>query len=328
MYDRYSLISRGYVDRYFDHILSDHRQNPLAPLYIESELGAPARQVALLAELEHVGLRFEGKRCLDIGCSNGSLLLAARRKGAEQCVGVDVSDVRMASARQLCEGSGIELMVLDLATTDLPAGCGPFDLIFCTDVLEHVQSIPGILAAMARHLAQTRDARVFVTLFNHLSDVCVASEPHYGVPGMVLLDRDRAAEIWTAVRGQLKSNLDYEVERWPDYASLAEYARSTGLRITPHLDVAGLLANRNRFWTGYAARLDDLERTSTARLGELALSSAHHALLRDSIRRYCRDALASHRAFEAGFPQMSEDDVIAFYLRYYAQPIRCFFSHA
>jgi len=144
----------------------------------------------------------------------------------------------------------------------------------------------------------------------------------------VLVDRDTAAEIWTTVRRQLRSNLDYEVERWPEFASLTEMARAASLKITPHLDIAGLLANRHRFWTGYQERLDELERSTAVRLEELEMSSAHRLLLRDSIRTYCRDARASHHDFEAGVSRMSDDEVIGFYLRYYAQPIRCFLGHA
>jgi 2-polyprenyl-3-methyl-5-hydroxy-6-metoxy-1,4-benzoquinol methylase len=328
LYERYPLIPRAYCDLYFGNILTGHRLNPLAPLYIESELGAPARQVALLDELESAGIRIDGRRCLDVGCSNGSLLLAARGRGAARCVGVDVSEARINSARRLCEGADVELLVHDLVDTGLPESCGPFDVILCTDVLEHVTSIPAILGAMARHLARTDDARIFVTVYNHLNPVCVASEPHYGVPGLVLIDRDSAAEIWNAVRGQLKSAVDYEVEGWPDYPALADDARRSGLRITPHLDRAGLLANRHAFWSGYAQRFDELERTTSARLEELDLSVAHRTRLRDAIHRYCRDAVAAHRAFEAGLSRMSDDDVVLFYLKYYAQPIRAFLSHA
>jgi 2-polyprenyl-3-methyl-5-hydroxy-6-metoxy-1,4-benzoquinol methylase len=328
MYERYPLIPRGYTDRYFDQILAHHRPNPMAPLYIESELGAPARQLALLAEIDRAGVRIEGRRCLDVGCSNGSLLLAAKQQGASECVGVDVSEGRIASARQLCEGAGIELLVLDLATTALPDGHGPFDVIFCTDVLEHVDSIPGILAAMKRHLAATPEARIFVTVFNHLSPASVASEPHYGVPGMVLVDRAAAEEIWMAVRGQLQSTLDYEVGHWPEYASLAAHAAAAGLRIIPHLDAAGVLANRRGFWAGYGPRLDELLRNAAARLDDLQMSSAQRALLADAVRHYCRESLASHQAFEAGLPQLPDEQVLAFYLRYYAQPIRFFLAHA
>jgi 2-polyprenyl-3-methyl-5-hydroxy-6-metoxy-1,4-benzoquinol methylase len=327
MRERYPLVAGAYVDRYFEHILNEHRLNPLALLYIESELGAPARQQTLLAELEAAGMRFDGARCLDVGCSNGSLLLAAREKGAARCVGVDVSEARLASARELCQGSDVELRLLDLATGDLPENSGPFDVIFCTDVLEHVESIPGILAAMARYLAPGPDSRIFVTLFNRLSTACVLSEPHYDVPGMVLLDRASAAEIWLSVRSQRTSNLDYEVERWPDYASLQAEALRAGLTAWPHLDTARVLGDRGRFWTGYATRLEDLRRSAGERLDRLQMSSAHRTLLRDAIAGYCRDALDSHRAFEAALPAASDADVIAFYMKYYAQPMRLFLTH-
>jgi 2-polyprenyl-3-methyl-5-hydroxy-6-metoxy-1,4-benzoquinol methylase len=327
LYERYPLVAPRYVDRYFDHIQHDHRLNPLALLYIESELGAPGRQQTLLAELEAAGMRFEGTRCLDVGCSNGSLLLAARQRGAATCVGVDVSEARLASAHELCDGSDVELLLLDLATDPLPEHYGSFDVIFCTDVLEHVGSIPGIMGAMARLLSPGPDARIFVTLFNHLSASCVLSEPHYDVPGMVLLDRASAEEIWLAVRSQRTSNLDYEVERWPDYASLSAEALRAGLTARPHLDAARVLGGRDRFWTGYATRLEELQRSAADRLDQLELSPAHRARLSDAIRGYCHDAVESHRAFEAALPAASDADVIAFYMKYYAQPMRLFLTH-
>jgi 2-polyprenyl-3-methyl-5-hydroxy-6-metoxy-1,4-benzoquinol methylase len=331
MYKRYPLIARAYVDRYLDQIFSDHRPNPMAPLYIESELGAPARQLALLDELEKLGMRVAGRRCLDIGCSNGSLLLAAKRKGAARCVGVDVSQGRINSARQLCEGAGVELFVGDLAAQDLPAGCGPFDIMFCTDVLEHVGSVPGILNAMARLLSPGSNGRIFAALFNHLHGDAVASEPHYGVPGLVLIDRDTAAEIWSSVRTGLHSNLDYEVEHWPEYASLELIATAASLRMTPHLDVRGVLASRHRwrgraFWAGYAERLAALKQTSAAKLDTLTMSAAHRALLNEAIAGYCREALDSHRRFEVSLRAATDQDIVAFYLRYYAQPLRFFLS--
>jgi SAM-dependent methyltransferase len=269
-----------------------------------------------------------GRRCLDIGCSNGSLLLAALHKGAAHCTGVDVSEGRIASAKQLCEGSGIELLVADLASADPLRSREPFDVMFCTDVLEHVGSIPGILDAMACHLASGREARVFVTVFNHLNAGCVASEPHYGVPGMVLVDRDAAAEIWRSVRAQMRSNLDYEVESWPEYASLEPMAAVAGLIMTPHLDRAMVLDTRHAFWTGHREWLADLRSASSAKLEALEMSTVHRALLLDAIDRYCGEAEESHRRFEADLPRASDDEVIAFYLRYYAQPIRFFLSHA
>jgi 2-polyprenyl-3-methyl-5-hydroxy-6-metoxy-1,4-benzoquinol methylase len=328
MYERYPLVSRTYVDRYFDHILSDHRLNPLALLYIESELGAPARQIALLEELERGGIVLRGRRCLDIGCSNGSLLLAAAQRGAVRTVGVDVSEARLSSAHQLCEGSAVELLHRDIATVDLPSGWGPFDLIFCTDVLEHVASIPDMLKAMARHLAPGPAARAVVTLFNRLSPACVLSEPHYDIPGMVLLDHDIAEEIWLALRVQLKSTLDYEVGAWPDYASIVEYARDAGLKTMPHLDASAVLQGSPPFWSGYAERLEELRRAASARLDTFTLSPAHRVVLADSVDQYCNESVTRHREFEARLRHLSEDDVLAFYMRYYAQPIRALLSHA
>jgi hypothetical protein len=50
MRERYPLVAGAYVDRYFEHILNEHRLNPLALLYIESELGVPAHPQAPSSE--------------------------------------------------------------------------------------------------------------------------------------------------------------------------------------------------------------------------------------------------------------------------------------
>ena len=46
---------------------------------------------AYLKALECVGITYTGARCLDIGCSNGALLLAATARGASRAVGAEIS---------------------------------------------------------------------------------------------------------------------------------------------------------------------------------------------------------------------------------------------
>jgi hypothetical protein len=108
---------------------------------------------------------------------------------------------------------------------------------------------------------------------------------------------------------------------------LVEDARRAGLKVQPYLDVKDVLANRARFWAGYAERLSALKRSATQRLGELTLSRAHQTLLVEAIEAYCRTAMADHRPFEASSATASDEAVVDFYMRYYAQPIRLFLMH-
>jgi 2-polyprenyl-3-methyl-5-hydroxy-6-metoxy-1,4-benzoquinol methylase len=320
---RYPLVPPSYVDRYLGTLDRDHHGNPLAPLYVESELGAPQRQTELLLDLESAGVSVEGAQVLDIGCSNGALLLAARARGAARAVGVDVSEGRLASARILCEGRGVELHAVDLLEQGLPEGVGPFDVVFCTDVVEHVPSAEALFRALPPLLAGPR-AVAFVSYFNGLHPSCVLKEPHYGVPGMVLLPLEDARALWLSVRESLKSGLDYEVFHWHEYTEVKRLAAAAGMRIAPYLDVAAVLRDRHGFWKDYARTASKLEVEVLEGVARLEASDAEKASLRAALGAYLRRFEEAHAAFEAQGGRIPETDVLDFYLTYYAQPLRFF----
>jgi SAM-dependent methyltransferase len=281
-----------------------------------------------VAEVEEREGAIRGRRCLDVGCSNGALLLAAREAGASVVVGVDVSPTRLATARQLCEGTGIDLRLADIADGGLPDGIGPFDVVFCTDVLEHVRSVPRAMAGLKRALAPGPDAYAYVSLYNGRHPACVTSEPHYGVPGLVLLHPEDAREVWHAVREHLGSALDYEVFEWPAYGDLADMAAAAALRLIPREDRRSILRRRARFWRDYPGRLRTLEAEVRAALDRLPLSPRHRGLIQYSVDAYGRAFREAHDAFAAAEPGAPEDTVLDFYMTWYAQPLRFLLRHA
>ena len=134
---RYPLVPRSYIER-FTSGLRAIEGNPQVLTYIESDLGAIGRSLVLIDILIAGGIRVAGSHCLDVGCSNGALLRAARARGAGRCLGLDTSEERLVSARMVCADSGVDFLRAD-AREELP---GEFDLILCTDVLEHVPGGP------------------------------------------------------------------------------------------------------------------------------------------------------------------------------------------
>jgi len=72
-----------------------------------------------------------GLRVLDYGCGDGIFALALARAGAE-VVGYDISAAAIAQARRFAD----QAAAAAFTTEEPPAG--GFDLVFCTEVLEHV----------------------------------------------------------------------------------------------------------------------------------------------------------------------------------------------
>jgi len=328
LYQRYPLVPRSYVDYCLAVMIRDNPGNLRAPLYLEAELGAPGRHLDLIGELEEREGSLRGRRCLDVGCSNGSLLLAARQAGAARLVGVDISDRRIDSARRLCNGSGIDLRVHDFVAEDLPPGLAPFDVVFCIDLLEHVTSVPQAFAALKKALAPGDDSFAFVSVYNGRHPSCVLAEPHYGIPGLVLLEPDDAREVWHSLRDGLKSNLDYEVFDWPTYGDLKAWAAAHSLRLEPLVKEAYVLRHNAGFWRDYAPRLAELDTAVRAELDGLPLAPRHRDLILDGLSTYGHTFRAAHEVFESRERDLSPDDVIEFYLTHYAQPIRFFLRHA
>ena len=326
LYARYPLTPRSYVARYFLTFARQNRGNPRALLYLDAELGAPGRGVALLEALESGGVTVAGARCLDIGCANGALLLAAAARGASRVVGVEISEGRLRSAGRLTKGTHVEFLAMDIARDDLPGGFGPFDVVFCIDTLEHVSSAEATLAAIGKHLAAGPRSRAFVSVFNPRHPSNVSAEPHYGVPAMVLLPRDDARDLWNDVRGAFGSSLEYEVSDWVPYRELAGILRRVGLASSLFVDSHPALDRSRPFWAGFRERIDELEARVAAGIDGLRTRPALRELLRARLRRYCAGYLQDHEDL-ASTADAPDAALLDFYMDYYAQPIQVVLRH-
>ena len=89
-----------------------------------------------------------GERVLDLGCGAGDFLSLLRRVGAEP-VGVELSERALERARLREPSAETHLLSPD---DSIPLAHGSIDLVWCSEVIEHVADVGGLLAEVRRVL--------------------------------------------------------------------------------------------------------------------------------------------------------------------------------
>jgi ubiquinone/menaquinone biosynthesis C-methylase UbiE len=102
-----------------------------------------------------------GERVLDLGCGAGRFVAALREAGAEP-VGVELAEAALERARRNVPGADLRLVAPD---GSLPLGHGEVDLVWCSEVLEHVPDTIAFLTEIRRVLK--RGGRLLVTVPDH-----------------------------------------------------------------------------------------------------------------------------------------------------------------
>jgi SAM-dependent methyltransferase len=101
-----------------------------------------ARRRMLLAEAR------AGERVLDLGCGAGRFVAALAAAGAD-AVGVEVAEAALERARAVAPGTDLRLLEAD---GSIPLEHGSVDLVWCSEVLEHVADVGYLLAEVRRVL--------------------------------------------------------------------------------------------------------------------------------------------------------------------------------
>jgi SAM-dependent methyltransferase len=147
-----------------------------------------SRRRVLWALLQRTDLK-PSPRILDAGCGTGRNLAEFGRLGSAE--GVDHSP----QAVEFCRRRGLE-GVRQAVIEDLPFECGRFDLIFATDVIEHLPDDRPALEELRRVAAP--GARVIVTVpaYNWLWSEHDRSYHHYRRYSRPMLRRRLRAHGW------------------------------------------------------------------------------------------------------------------------------------
>lgn len=102
-----------------------------------------------------------GERVLDLGCGAGRFVAALREAGADP-VGVEVAGAALERARAVAPGADLRLLADD---GSIPLEHGSVDLVWCSEVLEHVADGSHLLQEARRVLRP--GGRILVTVPFH-----------------------------------------------------------------------------------------------------------------------------------------------------------------
>ncbi|MBL4890211.1 MAG: class I SAM-dependent methyltransferase [Candidatus Lindowbacteria bacterium] len=230
----YELHPR-FIRYYIDHLCQAHRDNPQAHAYFDSEFGLFKRTIATLQHLsDSLGIVVETASVLDVGCNSGHSLRAFEKLGAGKVVGIEYDPQRYATSQYMleCHSSSAKVChasILDDNVID-QCGGGNFDLITCFDVIEHLPTPDKAIANFSQLLRP--GGRVILTIANRYYPDIMLCEPHYGLPGMTLLERDDAKIYHDLVRDS-----EYDVFNWFTRNALEKLFRRHGFEVIPEAQI-------------------------------------------------------------------------------------------
>ena len=93
----------------------------------------------------------QGKKILDVGCGGGILAEEFARLGC-QVIGIDPSSLSLATARAHAQQAGLEIDYRVGVGEDLPFADESFEIVYCSDVLEHVNDLEKVISEITRVL--------------------------------------------------------------------------------------------------------------------------------------------------------------------------------
>jgi SAM-dependent methyltransferase len=133
---------------------------------------------------------------LDAGCGDGRYFsVLADRAPTERIAGCDIAERILETARATAAQAGVTPELVRANVESLPFEDGTFDLVLCTQVLEHVVDAQGVLRELARVL-EPGGTLLLSTDHSRNTVTRVLFAPRLAVLGVLGLRNRRAPVVW------------------------------------------------------------------------------------------------------------------------------------
>ena len=142
-----------------------------------------------------------GKSVLDVGGGYGGMMISMAEQGAH-VMGVEIDPERARMGKQRLAEIGIECDYREADICDPVArgNIGPFDVITCQDVIEHVMDPTLMIQTMSSLLKP--GGIIYLQMPNKWGAQQLMADHHYALTGITALSRNQAIEYWQLATGE------------------------------------------------------------------------------------------------------------------------------
>ncbi|MFB0560520.1 MAG: class I SAM-dependent methyltransferase [Candidatus Lokiarchaeia archaeon] len=168
--------------------------------------------------------RLKGKRALDVGSGSGGISIAFVKNNIET-VNFDTERKYTIVSQRWAEENGVELNQMLASGEEMPFKDESFDVILCSDVIEHVERPENLVREISRMLK--KGGILYVTCPNKMSPRLIWEDNHYFLPLIVLLPR-KLADIYVRATNRGEKT---EVIFLPTYSKLITMFKKVGIEL-------------------------------------------------------------------------------------------------
>lgn len=201
------------------------RDHPQYDIWKKYSFSSVERGIEIAEDLERIK-KIEGKLILDIGCGNGGISIAFGKRGAKVfAIDYKPYPITIEMVKCLCLEYHVEIIYLFASGLCLPFKDSKIDIVICNDVIEHVSNLNKLAKEISRVLKD--DGILYLTAPNKYSIINLLSDPHYGLPFLLILPRF-LAEKYAIITNRCER---YTVNNLQKYGDLCKKFSEVGIKL-------------------------------------------------------------------------------------------------